>query len=262
MNNNYQEVAKIALHKASRVLKFYFNKSITIKTKSAHFDQVTEADIESEKVIVQVIKKFFPRHNILAEENQYQGTDSEYTWIIDPLDGTNNFTHALPVFSISIALAQKQKVIMGLVYNPIRDELFTAQAGKGAFLNEKAIRVSENIKLKQSLLITGFYYDRSEHMKRTLKNIELFFEQGIMGIRRFGSAALDLAFIACGRADGFWEFCLNPWDFAAGKLILEEAGGKVTDLEGKSIAIKPSYIVASNGQIHRAMRRVLNTADA
>jgi len=236
----------------------YFNKDIKINTKSSHHDRVTIADLESEKKIVNIIKEKYPDHNFLAEENIYEKTGSEYTWIIDPLDGTNNFSKNMPIFCVSIALAKKEEIILGVIYNPINKELFTAKKGKGAYLNKKRIHVTSSKDLKDSLMITGFYYDRGEPMLKTLVNIKKFLLKKILGIRRLGSAALDLANIACGRADGFWEWYLSPWDFAAGILLVEEAGGKVTTKAGEKIKIKPSYVVASNGLIHKKMLEVLN----
>lgn len=244
------KTAVIAAKKAGDIHLDYFNKEKTVSFKSAHYDMVTKADIESEKAITTVIKGVFPGHNILAEENKYDRTPSPYTWIIDPLDGTNNFVHGIPVFSVSIALAEKDTIIMGVVYDPTRDELFCAQKGDGAKRNDKPIRVTEAKSLSESILATGFYYNRGKEMERNLENIKSFFLSGIIGIRRMGSAALDLCNVACGRLDGFWEHHLSPWDFAAGIYIVEQAGGKVTDNRNEKVKIVPSYIVSSNGRIH------------
>jgi len=247
---NHIEAAFKAARAAGEIQLKYFNSEFKIETKSTDFDLVTVADLESEAAIIEIIKSEFPDHNFLAEENKYLSTDSDYTWIIDPLDGTNNFAYKLPIFCSSIALAYKSDLILGVIYDPTRDELFYAEKGKGAFLNGKPINVSAQKTLKNSLLITGFYYDRGQDMRDTLDNIETFFKAGILGVRRLGSAALDLCFVASGRASGFWEFSLSPWDYAAGKLILEEAGGVLTDKGGFPVDFyQPSYIVASNGLI-------------
>jgi myo-inositol-1(or 4)-monophosphatase len=255
---NYLDLAKQAAKQAGRIHLKYFQTDIEIETKSSPFDLLTVADIESEKAIVAMIKEHYPEHNFLAEEAKYEKTDSEFTWIIDPLDGTNNFASCLPIFGSSIALAKNGELLLGVVYDPTRDELFWGEKAKGAFLNQKPIKVSSKAKLEESLLVTGFYYDRDKQMKDTLANIQKFFAKPILGLRRLGAASLDLCYIASGRASGFWEFELSPWDFAAGKLLIEEAGGKVTDKSGNKVNLyDTSYIVASNSRIHEAMLSVL-----
>jgi myo-inositol-1(or 4)-monophosphatase len=256
---NYLDVAIATAKKAGKIHKKYFRSNIRIETKSSPFDLLTVADKEAEKAIVSMIKKSFPGHNFLAEEQSYEKTDSEYTWIIDPLDGTNNFACGLPIFCASVALMRSGEVEVGAIYDAMRDELFCAQKGHGAFLNEKPISVSDADTLEKSLLITGFYYSRGEEMIQTLETIKRFFLKRIMGLRRLGAAALDLCYIASGRASGFWEFELNPWDFAAGKLLIEEAGGKITGKGGEKIfPADKSFVVASNGRIHEQMLAVLN----
>ncbi|MFC1621312.1 inositol monophosphatase family protein [Candidatus Omnitrophota bacterium] len=255
---NYFNLAIKAAKKAGKIHKKYFGRKGGVKTKTSSFDLVTRADTEGEKAVVSLIKKYFPQHNFLAEEEKYAGTDSEYTWIIDPLDGTNNFACGLPIFCVSIALVKGNETILGVIYDVMRDELFYAEKGKGAFLNRKQIKVNAADSFEKALLITGFYYDRAESMIETLGNIKEFFFKRILGLRRFGAAALDLCNVACGRAAGFWEFELSPWDFAAGKLIVEEAGGKVTGRYGEAIDTrKKSYIVASNKKIHKDILGVL-----
>lgn len=255
---NYLDIAIEAAGKAGEVHKRYFGGESEAEAKSASYDLVTKADIESEDVIVSFIKRHFPGHNFLAEEQKYKRTDSEYTWIIDPLDGTNNFSCKIPIFCVSIALAKGSELMLGVVYDAIKEERFYAEKHKGAFLNGKPIKVNSADTLEKSLLITGLYYDRGEKMVETLDKIKEFFFRHILGLRRFGAAALDLSYVACGRAMGFWEFELSPWDFAAGKLIIEEAGGKVTGRDGEAVDIyKRSYIVTSNGLIHDKMLEVL-----
>ncbi|MBD3164155.1 inositol monophosphatase [Candidatus Woesearchaeota archaeon] len=256
----FLETAVRAAKQAGKVHLRYFNKKIKIRTKSSYNDRVTKADTESEKAIVKEIKKSFPRHNFLAEEKKYRKTKSVYTWIIDPLDGTNNFSSGMPIFCSSVALAKGSRIIIGVVYNPVAKELFHAEKGRGAYLNGKRIRVDSNNELKDCLLITGFYYNRGYMMLNNLVNIKYFFLRKILGLRRLGSAALDLCNVASARASGFWEFRLNPWDFAAGSLIVEEAGGIVTDRKGQHLGIKAGYVVASNGKIHDKMLKVLNRA--
>jgi len=251
------DVAIKAAKEAAKIHLKYYRKDNFLKTKSASYDILTKADLESEKIIVKTIKKFFPGHNFLCEENKYEKTPSPYVWIIDPLDGTNNYSHHVPIFCVSIALAKNDNIILGVVYDPTRNELFHAEKGKGAFLNKKKIRVTDAADFSRAIMATGFYYDRGKPMEETLDNIGKFLKKGIIGIRRLGSAAIDLCYVACGRFDGFWEFTLNPWDFAAGKLIVEEAGGKLTDKAGNDPGINKEYIVASNGKLHKKILDVL-----
>ncbi|MFC1752985.1 inositol monophosphatase family protein [Thermoproteota archaeon] len=259
MKKDYLGVAILAAKEAGKIHRKYFNTNFRTRTKTTSFDLLTIADVKAESVVVKAIKKHFPGHNFLCEENKYKKTDSHYTWIIDPLDGTSNFASRLPIFCVSIALAKDKEVVVGVIYDAIHDELFYAQKGKGAFLNKKRIRVTNTRSLKQSLLITGFYYDRGGEMERNLLNIKKFFIARIRGLRRLGAAALDFCYVACGRASGFWEFQLSPWDFAAGVLLVREAGGKVTDQFGGKINIESSYIVASNGKIHNKMLKILQS---
>ncbi len=252
-------VAIKAAQKAGKVHKKYYNTKLDIKTKENSFDLVTVADIEAEKVIVDTIKRTFKDHNILGEEQKYEKTGSEYMWVIDPLDGTNNFAHNLPIFCVSIALAKNGVPIVGVVYDALRDELFYAEKGQGTFLNRKRVTVSKIASLDRAILITGFYYDRGNKMIETLGHIRKFLELKVVGMRRLGAAALDLSYVACGRATGFWEFELSPWDFAAGLLLIEEAGGKVTGRKGEGLTLKKEFIVSSNGIIHEDMLKVLNS---
>lgn len=259
---NMSEELKIAIEaakKAGMIQKKYFGGIFEVHDKRASYDRVTNADLESEAAIVEHIRSFYPNHNFLAEENQYSSTDSKYLWIVDPLDGTNNFSCGVPIFASSIALAYENEIVCSVVYNPISDSLFYAQKGQGAFLNGVRIAVNKAKNLKESLLITGFYYDRGAGMQRNLRTVEAFFKSEIIGIRRFGAAALDLCYVACGRAAGFWEFCLHPWDFAAGRLILREAGGKASDNNNDELPVSDkSFVVASNGNIHETMLTIIN----
>lgn len=256
---DYLNVAIEAARRAGSIHRKYFRSGLKVKTKSATFDLLTIADTEAEKTVVSLVKRHFPGHNFLAEEFSYEKTASEYTWIIDPLDGTNNFASGLPIFCSSVALMRKNEIIAGAVYDVTRNELFYAKKNKGAYLNGKRIRVNSAKNLKESLLITGFYYSKGKEAILTLEAIKRFFSEHILGLRRLGAAALDLCYVASGRAAGFWEFELSPWDFAAGKLFVEEAGGRVTGKRGEKIPLTRKYfIVASNGKIHSRMLKVIN----
>lgn len=219
---------------------------------------VTAADLASEKFIVNSIERAFPGHSRLAEEISSRDTGSEFNWIIDPLDGTTNYAHRFPFYCVSIALEYEGKIVVGVIYDPERNELFTASENNGSFLNGKSIRVTSQTKLSRSLLATGFPYDIGTSSEDNIDNYARF-AKSCRGIRRAGSAALDLAYVACGRFDGFWELKLSPWDTAAGILLVKEAGGKVTDFQGKRFQIRNRYIVASNGRIHRQMLQILNS---
>lgn len=255
--NKELSIAKKAAVEAGKLIIKDFGKSRIIKFKSK-VDFVTKTDNDSEKLITTMIKKNFPDHSILAEEGTRREKGSENLWIIDPLDGTTNFAHGYPFFSVSIALILKGRQVLGVVYDPIRNEMFHSIAGKGSYLNGKRIKVTNVKDLKDSIIIIGFWYDRGKIMRKTLEKTGEFFSEGIQGTRRSGSAALDLCYIASGRADGFWEFFLNPWDFAAGSLLVKEAGGIVTTTEGKPLEMKGSTVLATNKYLHKKMLEVLN----
>jgi myo-inositol-1(or 4)-monophosphatase len=251
------KTAEFAAREAGAIIRKYAERGFKTSRKEMAHDKVTEADIQSEKKVTEVIRKRFPDHNLLGEEGEYTKTGSEYTWIIDPLDGTTNFYKGIPMYCVSIAAAKSDEIYAGVIYDPVRDELWSAERGKGARCNGTELKVSGSDKLSDSVLITGFFYDRGEDMIRNLKIIGDFFTGGILGIRRFGAAALDLCYVAAGRGEGFWEHRLNPWDFCAGKLILEEAGGKLTDWEGNLTGLEPSAIAASNGILHNDILGVI-----
>ncbi|MGB2697870.1 MAG: inositol monophosphatase family protein [Candidatus Zixiibacteriota bacterium] len=217
---------------------------------------VTEIDLLSERAILKLIKKNFSDHSILTEESKEQKTDSDYKWIIDPLDGTTNYAHDFPSYCISIALEKEGKVILGVVYNPLLEELFTVETGKGAFLDKRRIGVSSTRSLSKSFLATGFPYDIRESKITNLDHFANFAVRSL-AVRRAGSAALDLCYLAMGRFDGFWELKLSPWDTAAATLLVKEAGGKVTDFEGKKYSIYSKHLLATNGRIHQQMIKVL-----
>jgi myo-inositol-1(or 4)-monophosphatase len=230
---------------------------ITYKRPS---DLVTEADKRSEALIIERLQSHFPKHSIVAEEGGGGKTDSDYTWYVDPLDGTTNFAHGFPVFCVTLGLAFRGEVVAGVVYDPTREELYAAERGSGAYLNHKRIHVSAIPKLAESLLATGFPPFASNHDL----NMEFYFRftQLSHGIRRAGSAALDLCSVACGRFEGFWELKLNPWDKAAGALMVTEAGGRVSDLKGEAFDVLADEVFASNGLIHDEMREIFNEVRA
>lgn len=245
---------------AGKILLEKFGRKISINDKSDK-NIVTEADLASEKYIVEQIKNTFPRHAILAEESGQtlvEGAASEYQWIIDPLDGTTNFAHGYPCFCVSIGLEKiGAGIVIGAIYDPTRDEMFAAERGQGATLNGRQIRVSEVDDLNRALLVTGFPYD----VRKRERFVELFgkFVLNAQAVRRDGSAAIDLAYIACGRFDGFWEEGLNAWDTAAGSLLVEEAGGRMTHYDGTSFNPHKPLMVASNGTVHESMLKILQS---
>ena len=245
-----KEAAKIILH--------YYSENVNAISKTNTCDLVTKADIESENKIISIIKNKFPNHSILTEESGEEIHKSDYCWVIDPLDGTNNFYHKFPMFCVSIALYKKGKPLIGVVFDPLKKEFFYAEKNEGAYLNDKKINVSSVRSLNKALLVLGFYYERGLLMRKSLGQMKKFFYENVHGIRRTGSAALDLCYTACGRFDGYWELTLNPWDYAAGSLILTEAGGRITDVQGKRYHLKMENVAASNGKIHKHMIKILN----
>ncbi|MGQ9618787.1 MAG: inositol monophosphatase family protein, partial [Candidatus Aminicenantia bacterium] len=245
-----ENAKRIALD-AGKILKKRFGKSNRITFKG-DINLVTEADFLSQDFIKKSIRDLYPHHSILSEEGLEIKSNSPFRWVIDPLDGTTNFAHGLPIFSISIAVEYEGKIFAGVVYNPFLNELFWAEIENGAFLGKRRIRVSRTKALNRSLLATGFPYDIREDSNNNLDNFSKFALRA-QAIRRMGSAAIDLCYVACGRFDGFWELKLFPWDVAAGILIVEEAGGEVSDFKGKSIDLYSKEIVASNGLIHDEM---------
>ena len=248
--------AKRTIEKAGIIVKNNYNKLNKISYKQGAFNLVTNIDKEVEKYIVTQIKNTFPEHSIIAEESGLHKKISAYQWFIDPIDGTTNFAHNYPCFCISIALAHNEVIQLGLVKNPVTDDSYTVIKNKGAKLNDKPIKVSKITRLKDSLLATGFPYDKLSSKKNNLKN---FGKLTLMthGVRRDGSAALDLCYVASGKIDGFWELKLSPWDVAAGTLIVEEAGGKITGFHGNKYDIYKKEIVATNGLIHKELLKNL-----
>lgn len=258
MVNHYLDTSIKAAIEAGNILKEGFGKNFEINSKSGINDLVTEYDLASEKCIIDILKHEYPSHSILAEESGVtDNPDSDYKWVIDPLDGTVNYAHNIPVFSVSIALEYKGEIICGVVYNPIVNEMFSASKGGGAFMNDKKIEVSESSDIQTSLLVTGFPYDIHKYKCHCVELFVKIVQSGIP-IRRMGSAALDLAYVAAGRFDGFWEIGLNPWDVAAGYLILSEAGGNVTQFDGKEYDIYCKNILGTNGKIHNDVSALLH----
>lgn len=244
--------------KAGSLLMEKFNQSIEVSYKG-EIDLVTEADKMSENLIIESIRKNFPHHGVLSEESAAIGADLPTRWIIDPLDGTTNYAHGYPVFCISIALEQDEKVILGVIYDPTRQDTFVAVRGAGAFLNGVKLRVSKTKELTRSLLATGFPYDIRESEDNNINYFNSMAREA-QAIRRAGAAALDIAYVAAGRFDGFWELKLMPWDMAAGCLMVEEAGGKITDISGQLWRLSSPNVVVSNGLIHANLIDVLAVA--
>jgi myo-inositol-1(or 4)-monophosphatase len=235
---------------AGALLMSYFHQHVKIEYKG-EADLVTIADRASEKLIRERIRSLWPAHDILGEEEGLIDTGSDYRWYVDPLDGTTNFAHGFPVFCVSLGLEHKGRRIAGVVYDPTRQEMFAAEQGGGAYLNREPIRVSPTAKLAEALVATGF----PSHKRHKNPNIYFYHQITLRthGVRRAGSAALDLCYVAAGRLDGFWEFNLNPWDTAAGVLLVEEAGGRVTDFQGEAFQIASRETLASNGRLHEAL---------
>lgn len=245
---------------AGQILLEKFGRKIEI-TKKGDINLVTEADLASEKLIIERIRSYYPKHSVLAEESGESSTavvegETRWKWIIDPLDGTTNFAHGYPCFCVTLAIEHDGEIVIGVTFDPTRDELFAAEKGCGATLNNRRIRVSQTEELSEALLVTGFPYDfkNREDFARHLTDFLL----KSRGLRRDGSAAIDMAYVACGRFDGFWEEGLNPWDVAAGVLLIEEAGGTVSFYDGSKYDIYSPPICGSNGLIHAEMLAVLS----
>lgn len=251
------KAGEIIIKHSSRLKKIGFKEDVNL---------VTDVDKLSEEAIIRTIRSKFPDHGILTEESKEKKSISDFKWVIDPLDGTTNYAHNLPVYCVSIALEEKGKIILGVVYNPNLDELFVGEKGKGAYLykgrssskSKHRISVSHESQLGKSLLATGFPYDIRTSRNNNLNHFTNFYKK-CQAVRRMGAAALDLAYLAMGRFDGFWELKLSPWDMAAGSLLITEAGGKVTDFSGGPFNIYLKEILATNGKIHQQMVDVLNS---
>lgn len=262
------DAARAALLAGGAVLRsgFAVKRRVRYKTPTS---PVTQVDLASEKAIFSVIRRRFPDHTFLAEESAYlrrgdlgASRPGRYRWIIDPLDGTVNFVHGVPQSCVSVAVECDGRVLAGGVFDPYRRELFMAARGKGATLNGKRVEVSDRGRMRHAMVITGFPYDRRRHSGTLASLVERLLARGI-DIRRFGAAALDLAWVACGRADAYWEFKLSPWDVAAGWLLVEEAGGRVSDLKGRGLTLdNPLQTLATNGRVHDELIRIFRPCRA
>lgn len=251
------EIAKTAALSAANIIMNHYGtlKTSDIREKRRN-DFLTFVDETSEKEIIRIIKNTFPDHTVLAEESGSSGKDDSYRWIIDPLDGTKNYICNIPIFSISIALQHLGETILGVVYDPVHDEFYTAEKGKGAFLNGHTIKVNQQSDLSASLLGTGFPFKYKSYLGKYLECFEDIFSH-LSGVRRMGSAAIDLCYVAAGRFEGFWEFGLSAWDMAAGSLIIEEAGGKASDFWAGNDYLDNSFLLATNGYIHEKVLNII-----
>lgn len=268
IHSDIAEVAGAAADSASAIIKRYFadlaNSQTAEKTTAGQTQGlVTAADVEAERAIIDTIRAAFPTHQILAEENvegvdQRKLLDAEHLWVIDPLDGTNNFAHGIPHFAVSIAYYVHGVAEFGLIQNVTSGDQYSCVKGQGAFVNGTRASVSPAKELKQTMIGVGFYYDRGDMMQATLTAVGQFFKHEIHGIRRFGTAALDLVHVGIGRFGGFFEYTLSPWDFAAGRLFVEEAGGMTTTCSGDPLPLEKSSVLASNGHLHNQMLKIVS----
>lgn len=250
------EAAIAAAREAGRYALSRLGSDINVSHKDGKNNLVTDVDKKSEEIVIRHIRENFPGHSVLAEESGQSRDENDHMWIIDPLDGTTNYAHGFPFFCVSIGVYYKQEAMIGVVYNPNLDELFSAEKGKGAFLNSKPIKVSGTPAVEASLLATGFQYDPVERLKN-LKYMGNVLEVA-QAIRRAGAAALDLCYVACGRFDGFWEQGLKPWDTSAGHLMITEAGGRISTIDNGTFDIFKNDIVATNGKIHSQLLSILS----
>ena len=253
---NYLETAVEIAREAGALLANSFERRIGFELKG-EFDLVTEADRASEKLVVERLRSYFPSHAIVAEEGGGHESSSEYRWYVDPLDGTTNFAHGFPMFNVTLGLERAGELVAGVVYDPVRQEMFSAERGGGAYLNNRRIRVSAASRLNDALASTGFPSRKRSHDV----NIHFYYQVAMAshGVRRTGSAAIDLAYVAAGRLDLFWEFGLKPWDMAAGALLVAEAGGRVSDMNGRPHHVNTSpHILADNGALHEEMLSFLS----
>jgi myo-inositol-1(or 4)-monophosphatase len=250
---SYLETATEIAREAGALLANFFERRIPFELKGEH-DLVTEADRASERLVVERLRSHFPSHNIVAEEGGGHTSSSEYRWYVDPLDGTTNFAHGFPVYNVTLGLERNGEMIAGVIFDPTRGEMFAAERGSGAYLNNRPIHVTTAKRVEDCLVATGF-----PSAKRHLNvNIHFYYQLAMIshGVRRAGAAAIDLAYVACGRLDGFWEFRLNPWDMAAGILLVEEAGGRCSDMLGGAARLNGPHLLADNGHIHSAMLEI------
>ena len=258
------QVARQAVSQAGEVLQGHFAAGVETRSKPSQtgggHNLVSDADLESETLIAQIIRSTFPDHELLGEEQLDGAADGEHLWVIDPLDGTNNFAHGIPHFAVSIAYCYRGQPQVGVVYNPIREDWYTAIKGQGAWQGDRRLHVSGESTLSDGMFGCGFHYDRGAMMRATLDVIgELFAEHQIHGIRRMGTAALDCCGVATGQFAGFFEYYLSPWDFAAGWLIVQESGGKLTTTRGEPVSLTGGGLVVTNGKVHDDLSRIVTT---
>lgn len=260
MYADFLKTAEEAARVGGEVLMKRFGRPMDVEYKG-DVDLVTVADRMSEEAVVSMIHARYPDHQVMAEEGTIKNSasSSKYRWIIDPLDGTTNYAHAFPCFAVAVGLEVSGRMAVGVVYDPVRDECFAAQEGRGAFLNGRPIHVSEIESLDKALLATGFPYDRREHTEKYLRHFKSFLIKA-QEVRRPGAATIDLCYLAAGRLDGFWESKLHPWDIAAASVIVREAGGRMSDFKGGEFSIYGEETLASNGKIHEEMLAVLEGA--
>ncbi len=253
--SEFVEKAAAIAREAGAVINTLAKRGIGYELKGVH-DLVTEADRASEHLIIERLEQHFPTHAIVAEESGAHEGSSEYRWYVDPLDGTTNFAHSFPVYNVTLALERAGEVIAGVVYDPTRDEMFQAEKGSGAFLNGQRIHVTKTAKLEDSLCATGFP-SRKRHQNI---NIHFYYQFAMQthGVRRAGAAAIDLAYVAAGRLDFYWEFSLNPWDMAAGTLLVREAGGQCSDMRGKPFDLRGNDVLADNGLLHAPVVQMID----
>ena len=254
MINDIIQISK----EAGELIRNAFGKTHSVEFKTNELNLVTETDKVSEKLITDFIRKKYPSHGILAEEGSEANKSAEYLWVVDPLDGTSNFAHGLPIFAVSIGVQKNGDTIAGVVYDVMRDVIYSATRRSGSFENGRRISVNKNSNLGHSMLVTGFPYDIKENPDKASERFIAFLKQA-RAIRRLGSAAIDFCYVASGVFDGFWEVSLHPWDICAGKLIVEEAGGVVTDFDGNEIDIYTQRILATNRLVHQKMIDVMKS---
>ncbi len=257
---DFLNVAEQLAREAGALLREGYANAGVIEHKGV-LDLVTEFDRRSEALILSGLRQAFPDHGVYAEESGRSAHTSDYEWLVDPLDGTTNFAHAFPVFAVSIALTRRGQLRVGVVYDPLRDELFCARAGQGATLNGRPLQVSPQAELGQALLATGFAYDVRTNPHNNFAEFQQFHLRA-QAVRRAGAAALDCAYVAAGRLDGYWEFRIKPWDVGAGALLVQEAGGRATTTAGAEAFLGEPSILVSNGRLHDQMLRVLREGDA
>ncbi len=251
---SYLDISAEIAREAGVLLHGFFERHIGFELKG-EFDLVTEADRASEKLVIERLRAHFPTHSIVAEESGgHAGESAEYCWYVDPLDGTTNFAHGFPMYNVTLALEKAGKIIAGVIFDPERNEMFACELGSGARLNDKPIHVSRVQQVDDALVATGFP-SRKRHQN---VNVHFYYQLAMIthGVRRAGAAALDLAYVACGRLDAFWEFGLNPWDMAAGMLLVTEAGGRCSDMHGDPARLRGPHLLADNGAVHEAMLEI------